>query len=610
MRSVVMVVVMMTLIGVASAQEGRSEAMAPFDEVRWLADPSSADDPGSVGVSVRIGETWYSLESVNGSTLPDLLRGIAKVYPKRDVAKRFEEDLVEVLEKIGVDRGETARLGVRSEGDDTVKVINAEWSADKRRGLRDRRDERRRHSEDGAIAAGDVEAAFRALEVLIETRSSYAAGLQGTDWRARLAEAKARAGEIKTRSGLTERLTRVVAGIGDGHASVSGPESPRAGWLPFLPVPLAADGPVLAVLPGRTGFVDPEAPVLKTIDGVAIERWLEAAAATVPRGSLSLIRDRSCRALRDLETLRAIVDPAAAGSREVRLELSSADGTRSTTRLMPLATRTPTFGEWPRHESGLRRHAGVERPVGYVRLATMDGESAEKLSGDLAAFARAGVIGLVVDVRGNGGGSREALRVLAGAILAKDSPPVVINAARPLLVDGRVPPEVAESMRRRGLREDTSEEWTEAERRAITRFKIGFAPKPHVPDDRFGTWWYACVGPDASADAPRWVGRVVILQDAGCFSATDVFLAAMKQLPRVTLVGEASGGGSGAAIEHRLVGGLTVRLSTMVSYQPTGELFDGVGVVPHVILTREPIDAINGTDRWLERALTIAGENP
>ena len=41
-----------------------------------------------------------------------------------------------------------------------------------------------------------------------------------------------------------------------------------------------------------------------------------------------------------------------------------------------------------------------------------------------------GTRGLVVDVRGNGGGSRDALRVFASYLLPADDPPRIVNVAK------------------------------------------------------------------------------------------------------------------------------------------------------------------------------------
>ena len=77
----------------------------------------------------------------------------------------------------------------------------------------------------------------------------------------------------------------------------------------------------------------------------------------------------------------------------------------------------------------------------------------------------------------------------------------------------------------------------------------------------------------------------------------------MGELPNVTLMGQATSGGSARSnwydLEHL---GVAVKLGTMVSYQPSGELYDGVGVQPDVEFERVATDLIGETDRVLEEA--------
>ena len=93
--------------------------------------------------------------------------------------------------------------------------------------------------------------------------------------------------------------------------------------------------------------------------------------------------------------------------------------------------------------------------------------------------------------------------------------------------------------------------------------------------------------------------------DNGCFSATDIFLAAMKTRPTVELIGTPSGGGSGRARRHRLTqSGIELRLSSMVSYQPDGRLFEGHGVSPDTVIEPIATDLVrDGTDTVLDAAL-------
>jgi C-terminal processing protease CtpA/Prc len=95
----------------------------------------------------------------------------------------------------------------------------------------------------------------------------------------------------------------------------------------------------------------------------------------------------------------------------------------------------------------------------------------------------------------------------------------------------------------------------------------------------------------------------VVLIDSDCFSATDVVAGALRGLPRVTLLGRATAGGSGRAQTHRLPSGLRVRLSTMASFQPDGTPYDGVGIAPDIAVEPAATDFLGRTDRVLDAAL-------
>jgi carboxyl-terminal processing protease len=95
----------------------------------------------------------------------------------------------------------------------------------------------------------------------------------------------------------------------------------------------------------------------------------------------------------------------------------------------------------------------------------------------------------------------------------------------------------------------------------------------------------------------------MILLDSSCFSATDIFLGAFKGWKNVTLMGSASGGGSGRPHEVKLpYGSIHVKLSTMASFQPVGKLYDGRGISPDVDIPTKPSDIIGRTDSVLDVA--------
>jgi C-terminal processing protease CtpA/Prc len=97
---------------------------------------------------------------------------------------------------------------------------------------------------------------------------------------------------------------------------------------------------------------------------------------------------------------------------------------------------------------------------------------------------------------------------------------------------------------------------------------------------------------------------VVVLLNARCFSATDIFLAGLKGMKGVTLIGTPSGGGSALVQDVQL--GETpfrVRIGSMASFQADGTLFDGNGVRPDVVVEPVPEYHIGGKDNVLEAAV-------
>ena len=104
--------------------------------------------------------------------------------------------------------------------------------------------------------------------------------------------------------------------------------------------------------------------------------------------------------------------------------------------------------------------------------------------------------------------------------------------------------------------------------------------------------------------------QVVVLANAGSFSATDGFLSAFADLEQVTIVGLPSAGGSGATKRFELPhSGIRIGLSSMASYRPNGRLYDGNGI--EVDIRAEPTisDYLGETDTALAKALSLIRAN-
>ena len=198
----------------------------------------------------------------------------------------------------------------------------------------------------------------------------------------------------------------------------------------------------------------------------------------------------------------------------------------------------------------------LEGNIGYLPLESMNDGAVQLLREWMPKFRDTD--GLVIDVRGNGGGIRTPILELAGYLLTKEDPPRIGNVTKYRLAPQFVTDQL--SAARYVYRED-SDRFDDRERAAVRQFKQNFTPEWEPPAHQFSEWHYLVLA--KRPDDPRFDYRkpVAILMDEGCFSATDIFLGAFKGSPNVTLVGQPSGGGSAHSQGFRLPrSGLSVRV--------------------------------------------------
>ena len=535
------------------AQDHPTKA-SPFDALRWQDDRPE----------VRVGDTWYRPLAIDGIEVQAILDACADHWPGQ-VQKRFGEDLVEVLVGLGWQPSSSVDLLVeRPEGGAKKTLKGLEMTLAKREAIR-------RSTADApaapprtlsrAQAESDLERFRRGLR----ERFAYLE-LRGIDLDAELERLRAELGDSVDSPELARRLRRLLLRFGDGHADVRAPyddEPPGDRYLPVLLVESSAG--VVAVEPDRSDLVDRKRPVVVSIDGEPIEEWLARASADVVAGSPQLVRERSLRELRWLDRYRR--EHARALERTVTLELADEDGRSKKKVKLPMADSRPIYGPWPRTET--RR---LPKNVGYLRIAEMDDDAGSAVRAAMESFED--TEGLVVDVRGNGGGSREALLALAGYLIDPDEPALVANVCAYRLADAFDD----DHLESRFAWPATWEGWSERQRGAIEALLPGFEPEWALPDG-FSEWHFMVL--DRTGDEREYFydRPVALLCDPSCFSATDVFLGALERLPRVTLVGRPSGGGSARSQAFVLpASGIEVRCASMASFRPDGRLYDGRGI--------------------------------
>lgn len=102
----------------------------------------------------------------------------------------------------------------------------------------------------------------------------------------------------------------------------------------------------------------------------------------------------------------------------------------------------------------------------------------------------------------------------------------------------------------------------------------------------------------------RWQKPVVLLTNRECYSSANVFVRNMKCLDNVTILGDRTGGGGGLPFTSELPCGWAVRFSacpTMDAQMQHTEF----GIEPHIHCALDSADQAKGIDTLIEKARTL-----
>ncbi|MFN7934276.1 MAG: S41 family peptidase [Bryobacteraceae bacterium] len=106
----------------------------------------------------------------------------------------------------------------------------------------------------------------------------------------------------------------------------------------------------------------------------------------------------------------------------------------------------------------------------------------------------------------------------------------------------------------------------------------------------------------------RFEGPVAVLAGAATYSAAEDFLVAWKDSNRGPVIGSASGGSTGQPLFFKLPGGGSARVCTKKDTYPDGREWVGHGIPPDIAIEQDPQDLQAGRDTVLERALRYIRE--
>ena len=559
---------------------------SPFDAMRWLEQQPQ----------VQIKGKWYIPIAIDGVEVDQILQKCRQQWPGQ-FQKRFSEDLMEAMALLGHEPAETVTLRLKPvEATTEIVLEGIPNTLGKRKKLHADRNQLPvpLRPPPSWLSKKQVEQEIVTFTAALRDQFAYL-HLKGID----LDEAIEQEVQRHYSRGLPDRmppvdlvmiLQRVLMQFGDGHADVRSSNFRLGEGEPFNPFLLGdSDGKVVAYRSDRSALLDPKYPYVVTLDGRPIEDCIEEWTPFIAAGSPQLIRRRAVGLLREVSMWRRIAggdgfsDIERNMLRPFAVELVSMDGQKTRTLEVKPTDQKPTYREWPRSESRL-----LDDNLGYLRLARMDNRAVQEVYRWMPRFRDTD--GLIVDVRGNGGGSREALLALAGFLLGDKQSPWVGNFA----VYRKSSKFDEDHLAKRFMRRLNSAEWTPEQRLAIDRAFATFKPEWQVPEG-FSKWHALVLDRTGHPQEFPYTKEVVILSDAGCFSATDIFLGALEIHPRVTLVGTPSSGGSARSqrftLDHSLI---EVRCASMASFRPNGWLYDGRGIEVDIEVQPDPTFFING----------------
>lgn len=585
-------------VGVLSPDPARSQdfaRVAPYRDIVWPED--TPDRP-----RILLDGAWFELLSINGTSVADVIAASRAAFG--DLwQKRFDEDLSEVLTAMGSPPGPTVTLGLRDPETGRISTLDAPMTSANRAALM--RAKRARESPGitflpqpppeeltGTQIANDLDA----LLAEMEARWAYLRATE-VDYRTAIEELKERGANGMAHADYGMEVLRIVSMFVDGHATVGGFDVPD-GELPFFIE--STDDRFVAILRDRSSFVDPERPYITRIDGRPLEAWLDSAESFVPKASSQWMLRNQLDRVEQIGLMRDVMGIPSSDSIEVEVASENGGDTRRITLPVPDDAESPS--RWPPGGSRI-----IDGDVGYLRLPVMNAAAVEEIATWMPRFRD--TRGLVVDVRGNTGGNREALRALFPYVMDEDDAPVVVNASK-----YRLHPDYEEDHLggSRFMYRESWTGWNAPGRAAIARFRETFRPEWTPPWPEFSEWHYLVMSRGTNPDAYVYGRPVIVLLDQNSFSATDIFVSAFKGWREVTLVGTPSGGGSARQVGVRLpISGLALNFASMASFQASGRLHDGNGTQPDVPVHPEPEYFLDGgRDNVLERALELLGGAP
>jgi hypothetical protein len=393
-------------------------------------------------------------------------------------------------------------------------------------------------------------------------------------------------------------LAKFITLFCDGHARW---HRDPALYLPKGFAPFVAgsyQGRVFLADTSGTNFLAPKHPYVTAIDGRPIKDWLQAAGYLVTQESPQWHLRGSLARLAWVNYVRAELGLPRTNTLALQLESEERkDTTEINFKVQAQPAHPLTF---PRGNS---RRLGE---FGYLRLSQMTSSPRVQSQLDEWMAKYRDTTGLILDVRGNTGGTKDILHTLFPYFMKPGAPARILEMTTyrlPMKLPQPNPAGFAGSAMS-GQTLGSSHWKTDAERQVVAEFIQHFQPEWKLPAGKFSEWHALALDARANPRAYYYDKPLVILQDSSTFSAGDIFVGAFEDHPNCIQIGTPTGGGNGLMESYRLPNtrlGLTVCWSA--KFRPNGKLYDGVGIAPDTFIEATPQDRLGASDTVLDAAV-------
>lgn len=572
----------------------RQADSAPFANINWLEDNR---------LTAEYNGKWYYIDSINGHTVEKLLNELVvnKKQKVRASHNYITERLLDVFDYLDINIPNNKYVlidGSAMSGDEVLnqeKVLLTPDNFKKVRIVRRAKQNNSAKGEDGKpvkkLTVAEAHADIDQYHQDLIHRFAYLKA-NGVDHQQVIKQTKAKVTKPITASELKNLLNLITAQFIDGHAG-PGHDFNDAEVSPFVVKRIGER--FVAINTDGEQLVDANFPYITHIDDKPVSFWRELVTPFIADGSYQMV---SRRALRQVVRIGALRQMAGLENKDsVTVTLINEKGDKYVKHT--LATLSPEQNPKLRMPKKQYKSRMLDGNIGYLRIAQMNDPAVTEIRTWMPQFENTD--GLIVDVRSNGGGSRKAyLELMPYFMQAGQSHIGNISAYR--LYDDFKKDHLS------GARFSylaTDPRLNKQEKQAIQQFQQTFTPEWQFDKSEFSDYHYFMASKREGDHRYDYRKPVVVLTDDGCFSATDIFVGAMKGFGNITVMGTDTGGGSARTVSETLDNsGLSIRLASMVSFQPSGLLYDGRGIMvdKQVLATPESL-LKDGEDNQLNAAI-------